>query len=139
MEQHHVPVLNLVHNTAAHGGGVLGGPVPGIHRPVQNGQPGDLCHLPDSVAAAASRRPEPDCLAALRQQRPGIRQLLGDVPAAEGFHIFVGVAVDADLMALVEDPLGVLGVFGDPVAAEKEGGFGIPLFQAVQQPPGIAA
>ena len=133
MEQNNVPVPNLRHDRPLDGNGVLGGPVPGIHRPAQNGQQPHLGHLPHAVAAAASRRPQKHRLAVLRQQVLGIDNLLGDTPAAHFLHVLVGKTVVADFVALAENPLGQIGELFHPVAAEQEGCSDVPLLQTVQQ------
>ena len=40
-------------------------------------------------------------------------------------------------MALIRNPLGLLGILPDAVAAEQEGGLRVALLQAVQQLPGV--
>lgn len=138
MQQDHVPIGHIFQHGRLHCGGVVACPVPGVHRPVQDGQPPGLGDLPHPIAAAASGRAEEADVHAL-QQRLGIDQLLGDLPAAELLHVAVAVSVVADLMALALDALGLLGILLDAVAAQQEGSVGIPLLQAVQQPVGIPA
>ena len=51
----------------------------------------------------------------------------------------MAVAVAADLVALLKDPVSQFGVLLHPVAAEEEGGPDIPVPQALEEGPGEPA
>ena len=51
VKQYHIPVLHPLQHGFLDGPGVPGGPVPGIHRPAQNGHPPSLRPLPHPVGA----------------------------------------------------------------------------------------
>ena len=139
MEQDHVPVGDVFHHCLLNGSRVLNGPVLWVHRPIEDCQIPGLRHLPDPIAAAAPGRPEEPDPAALRQQRLGIQDFLGDFPAAELLHVFVAVAMVAYLMPLFHNSLCLRRIFLDSVAAEQKGGPGSPLLQAIQKAAGIAS
>ena len=137
MEQDDIPVLHVFQHSPLHRRRVGGRPVPGVYRPAEDCQLPRLGHLPNGIAAAASRRPEKHRLAPLGQQRLHVHDFGRHRAAAHFLHVFVGVAVVADLVTLVENPLGDVRVILDPVAAQQKRGLHLPLPQSVQKPAGI--
>ena len=103
VHENNVPVPHLIQHRPAHRGSILGGPVPGIHGPADHRQslgPGYLVHTVGAAASGGTQQPD---RAFFRQEGPGAVDLPGNFPAAHGHHVLVGVAVDADLMALLPD------------------------------------
>ena len=139
MQHHNVSIVDVAQHRFFNGGGAVGGPVLGIHRPVEDRKTPDFGHLPHRIAAAAPRGTEELGHIPSGQQSLAVGKLLGNVPAAHILHGFVAVAVKADFVPLVHHPLGDVRVLLHPVAAQQERGLHPTLLKPVQQRSGKPA
>ena len=110
VQQNHIAILHRLRYKGLHRLGIVGGPVPGIHRPVKDRQTCILCSLLQRLAPAAAGRSQKHRLTALRQQRRRPFNLIHRLRIGHFPHIIVAVTVKPDLVSGLEYPPGIPGI-----------------------------
>ena len=105
VKQDHIPISGLCHHLPNDGLRILGIPIPGIYGPQNQGQLHLLCGKASGVVALSTGRPQELYGASCREQCRSIGKLVVNFLKRHSVHGLVGLAMEADLMALLMDLL----------------------------------